>query len=110
MNCPTSDRKVNVEHLITKRTHKPIALRFWVRVWRLSRFCGFSSLDVICGIDAFRTVLPVDIYSRWFSNVYSPNPPKYCYGKDEVLETCLHIKKTPLKITEIRFQHSILFG
>ena len=44
--CPTSDRKVKVEHLISKRTHKPIALRFWVRVWRLSCLCGCSSLDV----------------------------------------------------------------
>jgi len=34
--CPTSDKRVNVEHLISKRAHKLIALRFWVRVWRLS--------------------------------------------------------------------------
>ena len=27
-------------------THKPIALRFWVRVWCLSCLCGCSSLDV----------------------------------------------------------------
>jgi len=44
--CPTSDRKVKVEHLISKRTHKPIALRFWVRVWSLSSLCGCSSLEV----------------------------------------------------------------
>jgi len=44
--CPTSDKRVKVEHLISKRTHKPNALRFWVRVWRLSRLCDCSSLDV----------------------------------------------------------------
>jgi len=27
-------------------THKPIALKFWVRAWRLSCLCGCSSLDV----------------------------------------------------------------
>jgi len=37
---------LEVEHLISKRTHKPIALRFWVRVWRLSCLYGCSSLDV----------------------------------------------------------------
>jgi len=42
----TSDRKVEVEHFISERTHKPIALRFWVRVWRLSHLCGCSGLDV----------------------------------------------------------------
>ncbi|RHN49142.1 hypothetical protein MtrunA17_Chr7g0271311 [Medicago truncatula] len=42
----TSDKIVNVEHLISKMTHKPIALRFWVRVWCLSCLCGCSSLDV----------------------------------------------------------------
>ena len=45
--CPTSDKRVKVEHLISKRTYKPIALRFWVRVWRLSCKCSCSSLDVI---------------------------------------------------------------
>jgi len=25
-------KKVNVEHLISKRTYKPMVLRFWVRV------------------------------------------------------------------------------
>jgi len=44
--CPTSDKRVKVEHLISKRTHKPIALRFWVRVWCLSCLWGCSSLDV----------------------------------------------------------------
>jgi len=44
--CPASDRKINVKHLINKTAHKPIALRFWVRVWRLSRLCDCSSLDV----------------------------------------------------------------
>jgi len=29
-----------------ERTHKPIALRFWVRVWHLSRLCSCSTLDV----------------------------------------------------------------
>ena len=42
--CPTSDRKVEVEHFISERIHKPIALRFWVRVWCLSHLCGCSSL------------------------------------------------------------------
>jgi len=41
-----TDKRLNVEHLISKRTHKPIALRFWVRVWCLSYLCGCSSLDV----------------------------------------------------------------
>jgi len=44
--CLTSDRKVKVEHLISKRTRKPITLRFWVRVWCLSCLYGCSSLDV----------------------------------------------------------------
>ncbi|KEH38428.1 hypothetical protein MTR_2g070860 [Medicago truncatula] len=44
--CPTSDRKVEVEHFIIGRTHKPIALRFWIRVWRLSHLCGCFGLDV----------------------------------------------------------------
>ena len=42
--CPTSDRKVEVEHFISERTHKLIALRFWVRVWCLSHLYG--CLDV----------------------------------------------------------------
>jgi len=32
--CLISDWKVKVEHLVGKRTHKLIALRFSVRVWR----------------------------------------------------------------------------
>jgi len=43
---PHHIEKVKVEHLISKRTHKPIALRFWVRVWHLSCLCGCSNLDV----------------------------------------------------------------
>jgi len=38
--CPTLDKRVKVEHLISKRTHKPITWRFWVRVWCLSCLCG----------------------------------------------------------------------
>jgi len=30
--CLTSDKRVKVEHLTSKRTHKLTALRFWVRV------------------------------------------------------------------------------
>jgi len=34
------DKRVKVEHLITMRTHKPIGLRFWARVWCLPCFPG----------------------------------------------------------------------
>jgi len=44
--CLTSDKKVKVEQIISKRSHKHIALRFWVRVRRLSCKCSCSSLDV----------------------------------------------------------------
>jgi len=44
--CPTSDKRVKVEHIISKRAHEPITLRFWVRVWCLSCLCGCSSLDI----------------------------------------------------------------
>jgi len=44
--CPTTNLLVNAKHLTSKRTHKPTALRFWVRVWCLSYLCGCSSLDV----------------------------------------------------------------
>ncbi|KEH22905.1 hypothetical protein MTR_7g062170 [Medicago truncatula] len=45
-NMSTSDKRVKVEHLISKRTHKLIALRFLVRVWCLSCLWGCSGLDV----------------------------------------------------------------
>jgi len=44
--CLTSDRKVEVKHYISESTHKPITLRFWVRVWRLSHLYGCYVLDV----------------------------------------------------------------
>jgi len=42
----TSDKKVNVEHLISKMTHKSIVLKFWIRVWCLFCMCDCFSLDV----------------------------------------------------------------
>ena len=44
--CLTSNKRVKVEHLISKRIHKLIGLRFLVRVWCLSCLCDCSSLNV----------------------------------------------------------------
>jgi len=37
---------VDVEHFISEMTYKSTALRFLVRVWCLSRLCGYSGLDL----------------------------------------------------------------
>jgi len=67
---PHRIKKVKVEHLIRKRTHKPIALRFWVRVWRLSCLCGCSNLDVE-GPPELPSWLDVDTSPIWDPNIGS---------------------------------------
>jgi len=44
--CTTSDRKMEVNHFKSERSHKSIVLKFWVRMWCLSYLCGCSCLDV----------------------------------------------------------------
>jgi len=36
--------KVEIENFISERTHKPIALKFWVKMWYLSLVFALSSM------------------------------------------------------------------
>jgi len=54
--CPTLVRNEKVEHYIRIKTHKLIALRFWVKSG-VSVLCGWAQVSLVCCISPVKPPL-----------------------------------------------------